>query len=170
MKKYLIKFVTALLLFVLLWAFVGFEYVVGDHEVGSKWTFFIKNHPSFQLKFRNPALKGLDYVPFENLSSLERKSFSDYCAIRFGEADIFGCYKAVSNRDSANVYFSKTDINAFKKIDDSPDDVAFVITLGTACYIRESVSGKVDSYTEVECTKGKGWILTSMKDHFEKLP
>jgi len=167
LKKYLFPLVSSLLIIVLLWAYVGFEFVVGDHEVGSKWTPFIKNKPSFQIKFRNPALHGLDYAPFENLSLLEKKSFFEYCAIRFGKTDILGCYKAVSNRYLANVFFSKKDINVYNNIDGYPNDVAFVITLGTACYIRETFNGKVDSYTEVECTKGKGWILTNMKDSFE---
>ena len=80
------------------WGFVGVERLVGDHEVGNTWAPFIKHAPNFQLRFANPAQKGLDFVPFGELSSLEKQELIQFCAVRFGLASAQPCYDRMKAR------------------------------------------------------------------------
>lgn len=81
-----------------MWAFVGFERIVGDHEVGASWEPFIKHRPSLQMRFENPAQKGLEIVEFENLSPDDQAAFTNFCAFRFGTTDAARCSAALVGR------------------------------------------------------------------------
>lgn len=82
----------------MLWFFVGAERLVGDHEVGVSWGFFIKHRPVLRVLFSNPAQHGLDIVPFKELTSSEQQHFVEYCGIRFGLTDIGQCYSQIAAR------------------------------------------------------------------------
>lgn len=98
MKQGLIKFGIACIAVGLLWAFVGVERVVGDHEMGVSWEPFVKHQPSLQIRFTNPAQKGLELASFDSLSPREQTAFVEFCVIRFGEPDPAKCSTAISNR------------------------------------------------------------------------
>lgn len=82
----------------LLWIFVGFERVVGDHEMGVAWEPFIKHRLSLQVRFENPAQKGLELVTLEALSPTKQATFIEFCAIRFGMTDTAECQKRLVER------------------------------------------------------------------------
>lgn len=73
-------------------AFVGVDWDVHDHELGSGWELFIKYGPTFQLRFENPALSGVEPIPFEQLSMDAKQRLRAYCAVRYGEDDVQRCY------------------------------------------------------------------------------
>lgn len=81
-----------------LWAFVGVERIVGDHEIGVSWEPFIKHRPSLQVLFENPSQNGLDLTPLGELSASERAAFIEYCDLRFGEVDAARCYASIADR------------------------------------------------------------------------
>lgn len=81
-----------------LWAFVGLERIVGDHEIGVSWEPFIKHQPSLQMRFTNPIQYGLDTEPFETLSPDEERQFLEFCSIRFGITDGRQCYAEIVGR------------------------------------------------------------------------
>lgn len=98
MKAAVIKGLGAVGLVGALWAFVGVERLVGDHEVGVSWVLFLKHRPSLQVRFTNPAQKGLEIAPFESLSPAEQAAFVEFCGIRFGVRDTLRCYAFISDR------------------------------------------------------------------------
>jgi hypothetical protein len=98
MKAALIKTGVAVMVAGILWAFVGVERIVGDHEIGVSWEPFIKQRPSLQLRFENPAQKGLEIDPFEALSPAEQAAFNEFCAIRFGATDAAQCRALIGQR------------------------------------------------------------------------
>lgn len=98
MKAMLVKGGVGVLLAGILWAFGGVERMVGDHEVGVSWEPFVKHRPSLQVRFMNPAQKGLEIVPFDALSPAEQAEFIEFCNIRFGVADVGRCHALVSDR------------------------------------------------------------------------
>lgn len=98
MKKNLFKVGVAVITIGILWAFVGVERIVGDHEMGLSWEPFIKHRPSLQLRFQNPAQKGLEIEPFETLSAVEQAAFKEYCVSRFGTSDIMQCRSLIAQR------------------------------------------------------------------------
>jgi hypothetical protein len=81
-----------------LWAFVGIERIVGDHEIGVTWEAFLKHHPSYQVIFENPGSKGLELMHFEKLSPAEQASFVEFCRIRFGTSDRRACQTILISR------------------------------------------------------------------------
>ena len=98
MKNLLLKGALGVVATGTLWAFVGVERIVGDHEVGVSWEPFIKHRPSLQVRFENPAQKGLELTPVGELSASERAAFIEFCDLRFGEADAASCYARVADR------------------------------------------------------------------------
>ncbi len=89
------KIVLLLTSIILIWLFVGFDLYVGDHEEGNHWDMFIKHKPVTTMLFRNPAEQGLDLSPFDNLSASRRKSFDQYCQVRYGIEGIKRCYDSI---------------------------------------------------------------------------
>jgi hypothetical protein len=75
------------------WLFIGFDYSVGDHEVGSGWDPFIKSKSTFRMLFENPSRNGLDYERFDTLSPVRKKEFIEYCTYRRGVSDSLECQK-----------------------------------------------------------------------------
>lgn len=98
MKNLLIKSVLGVVATGTLWAFIGVERIVGDHEIGVSWEPFIKHRPSLQVRFENPAQKGLDLTLVGELSASERAAFIEYCDLRFGEVDAVRCYARIADR------------------------------------------------------------------------
>jgi hypothetical protein len=82
----------------LLWAFVGFERLVGDHEVGVTWEPFLKHRGTLQVRFTNPSQQGLEIIPFEDLSNEEKTNFIQFCEIRYGLTDPKQCYARIAAR------------------------------------------------------------------------
>lgn len=75
-----------------LWAFVGVDRIVSDHEIGVAWKPFFKQRPGTQIIFSNPAARNLEIVPFAGMTNSEQQAVIEYCAVRFGESDISNCY------------------------------------------------------------------------------
>jgi hypothetical protein len=75
--------------------FIGLDWVFGDHDTWSGWTPFLKHRPTFTFHYRNPAVTGLDLVPFDELTSSRRQAVKDYCAVRHGLEDIPACYRSM---------------------------------------------------------------------------
>jgi hypothetical protein len=98
MKAVQLKATVAVVIVCTLWVFVGVERIVGDHEVGISWEAFIKHRPSVQLKFQNPAQKGLELIPFEALSLADQTAFIEFCAIRFGTTNTAQCRAIILER------------------------------------------------------------------------
>lgn len=98
MRNLLVKAVLGVVATGTVWAFVGVERMVGDHEIGVSWEPFIKHRPSLQVRFENPAQKGLELTPIDELSASERAAFIEFCGLRFGEADAARCYARVADR------------------------------------------------------------------------
>jgi len=98
MKPLLIKMVLGAAGIGALWTFVGVDRIVGDHELGISWEAFIKHRPSLQLRFDNPARKGLELATIDEFSTSQRAAFSSYCEIRFGEADLKRCYLHIADQ------------------------------------------------------------------------
>lgn len=98
MRAVQLKAAVAVLVICTLWAFVGVERIAGDHEVGVSWETFIKHRPSTQLKFQNPAQKGLELIPFEALSLADQTAFIEFCAIRFGTTNTTQCRATILER------------------------------------------------------------------------
>lgn len=98
MKPLLIKMVLGAAGIGALWTFVGVERIVGDHELGVSWEVFIKHRPTLQLRFDNPAWKGLELVAINEFSTPQRAAFSSYCEIRFGEADLRLCHRRIADQ------------------------------------------------------------------------
>jgi hypothetical protein len=65
MKSLLVKVALCVVAIGALWAFVGVERIVGDHEVGVSWEPFSKHRMSLQVRFENPAQKGLELPPIQ---------------------------------------------------------------------------------------------------------
>lgn len=86
-----LKLGVAAIVFSAIWAFVGVERIVSDHEKGITWELFIKHRPSLQVRFENPARKGLEIEPIENLSPAEQDAFIEFCTVRFGVMDTMQC-------------------------------------------------------------------------------
>ena len=93
-KKFAI-FVSGISLFLVAWLFVGFDRYVGDHEVGSGWSPFIKTSPTFRIVFKNPAQYALDRDPFDSLDNSRKIQFLEYCSIRHGIRDPHRCEEYV---------------------------------------------------------------------------
>jgi hypothetical protein len=89
----------AVVIAVIAWSFVGVERIVGDHEIGVTWEPFIKHRPSLQIRFQDPGQKGLDIVPFEALPPADRAAFIEFCAIRFGSANVTQCRALIAARE-----------------------------------------------------------------------
>lgn len=65
-------------------AYTGYVESYLDHEVQT--TFFVKQYPTFQMKFYDPFANEGDDTPLDHLSSVDRARFADYCKYRFGVA------------------------------------------------------------------------------------
>ncbi|MDR2155183.1 MAG: hypothetical protein LBE78_09195 [Burkholderiaceae bacterium] len=89
---------TSVIISAVLYFTIGVERIVGDHEIGVSWEPFIKHRLSMQIRFTNPAQKGLELIPFEELSSSEQDAFMNFCDIRFGVNDTARCYDLISKR------------------------------------------------------------------------
>lgn len=98
MKNLLLKVGIGVVLIGGLWAFIGVERIVGDHEIGVSWEPFIKHRPSLQVRFDNPVQNGLELTPVGELSASERAAFVEFCNIRFGETDVARCYALITDR------------------------------------------------------------------------
>jgi hypothetical protein len=98
MRKNLSILFGVCLIFLITWAFVGIERMVGDHEVGVSWEPFIKQRVDFRWQFKNPVQRGLDLLDMSNLSAAQKQELVDFCSIRFGEVDMDQCYKIIKNR------------------------------------------------------------------------
>jgi hypothetical protein len=83
-----------------LWAFVGVERLVGDHEMGVAWEPFLKHRVTMQIRFTNPARKGLEILSYESMSADERSRFLEFCYIRYGVRDPRECYVQIAARVS----------------------------------------------------------------------
>ena len=62
--------------------YIGYYTNLGVH--GSDIIFFIKKHPTFQIKFENLHTKSSDSVPWSELNMIEEKMIRDYCKYRLG--------------------------------------------------------------------------------------
>lgn len=80
------------------WLCTGVERIPGDHEVGTAWPLFVKQRPSLQFVFENPAGRGLELTPVESMSATQRAAFIDYCHIRFGTTDAAKCQAEIAMR------------------------------------------------------------------------
>lgn len=85
--------------FLLGWAFVGIERLIGDHEVGVVWEPFLKHRASLQMRFSDPSRQGLETVPFEDLNGEDRVRFIEFCEIRYGTRDPKKCYARAAARN-----------------------------------------------------------------------
>lgn len=79
--------------------FAGAEFLIGDHEIGSSWSMFIKHRPTWQFEFHNPAQHTLDIEPYDDLTIDEKAKLRDFCLIRFGLPDIDLCYAKMHERE-----------------------------------------------------------------------
>ena len=86
-----ISVAVAVAVVVMLWAFVGVERTVGDHELGTSWEVFVKRRPAALMLFHNPSRQGLEVLPFNALSLSDQAAFIEFCAIRFGVTDPLQC-------------------------------------------------------------------------------
>lgn len=78
-----IIYVAALVFMLLIaWLFTG--YVRSYLDEGQQTTFFIKKFPAFQLEFVDPFANEGDSPAIADLSTVDRKSLTDYCKYRFG--------------------------------------------------------------------------------------
>ncbi|CAN7541880.1 hypothetical protein [Acidovorax sp. LjRoot117] len=98
MKKKYLGILIGLIIFSLAWIFVGFDRYVGDHEVGSWWTPFIKSAPTSRIFFHNPAQYTLDREPFDSLDDERKEQFIQYCYIRYGTKMPYDCEILVEAR------------------------------------------------------------------------
>lgn len=98
MRSLLFKSRLAVVAAFFVWPFIGIERIVGDHEMGIFWEPFFKHRPSLQFRFSNPAQKGLDIIPVDELSISERVEFKQYCEQRFGVAEPSDCYARLADR------------------------------------------------------------------------
>jgi hypothetical protein len=72
---------------------------------------------------------------------------------------------------------AKVEIPVYAAIDGYPAKPDFFVQLGTKCRLFETVHGREDTYTNVECMKGrewtegqiKGWILEKERENFEPM-
>ncbi|MBB5885529.1 hypothetical protein DYQ93_19420 [Xanthomonas sp. LMG 8992] len=80
------------------WLWIGFDKIVGDHEVGVLWEPFIKSEPTWTLYFDNPARRGLDIDAYVTLDARRRQDFVRYCRVRHGTSDVFLCEKIIAAR------------------------------------------------------------------------
>jgi hypothetical protein len=76
-------------------------------------------------------------------------------------ATLVGC-------DHANTtYVATADTSAYATVNGYPGEPVFIVKTGDVCEIGETVSGKVDAYTEIKCPNGQGWVLE--KENFAKI-
>lgn len=83
------------LLVLLAWLFVGLDRYVGDHEVGTGWTPFLKASPTLQVFFQNPAQHALDRDAFDAIDSARQIQFLSYCRVRHGMQDPHHCEEQI---------------------------------------------------------------------------
>jgi hypothetical protein len=62
--------------------YIGYYTNLGVH--GGDLIFFIKKHPTLQVKFTNLYTRDSDDVPLENLDIVEVNLIKDYCKYRLG--------------------------------------------------------------------------------------
>lgn len=71
---------------ILAWSFLWLS--VGVYETyfaeDNRSVFFIKKHPTFQIRFENIFLTDEDYKPIDRLSDEEREVVINYCKYRLG--------------------------------------------------------------------------------------
>lgn len=63
-------------------AYIGYVNSYLDHEVQT--TTFVKQYPTLQMRFYDPFANEGDDVPIDQLASIDRAHFADYCKYRFG--------------------------------------------------------------------------------------
>lgn len=77
-------------LFFSFYLFVGIEVIGKEHT--THYDFFIKKHPTTQMKFYNQVLCGeCDFRPFKILSFESQKNFQNLCYYRYDLTDIKQC-------------------------------------------------------------------------------
>ncbi len=81
--------------------FAGVELRHREHGE-TDYDFFAKRAPGFQVVFENPAQCGeCDLRPWELIGAEDRRRFADFCAARFGLADVQACYAMFEQRQRA---------------------------------------------------------------------
>lgn len=98
MAKKIVLLVGGIFLFMVAWLFIGFDYYVGDHELGSGWDPFIKAYPTLQIAFKNPAQYTLDLDSFDSLDKTRKIQFLEYCRIRHGIGEPYRCEEYIEGR------------------------------------------------------------------------
>jgi hypothetical protein len=78
--------------------FVGLDRKIGEHD--DSYALFMKQVPTFTTVYLNVADCGMcEVVPrFEDFDEARRRSFAEYCAVRFGIDDIRVCHAIFRER------------------------------------------------------------------------
>lgn len=98
MTRFLTAALATVVIALALWPIVGLERIVNDHEVGVMWQPFLKHRLTSRVVFENPALRGLQIIPLEDLTSTEREAFANYCAVRFDANSLLLCLQRTMDR------------------------------------------------------------------------
>lgn len=73
------------LLIMVVWLFIGFVMtpsLADDAEYNPQ--FFLKKHPTLQIKFRDFYLDSGDIAPFSRMSPTAKQQIANYCSYRYG--------------------------------------------------------------------------------------
>lgn len=76
------KSIAALTLIFLAHLYIGYYTDQGVH--GGDTVFFIKKHPTLQMRFKNLYTRDGDYTPLEKMNMVEANIIIDYCRYRLG--------------------------------------------------------------------------------------
>lgn len=76
------KLICTTALLIISWLYVGYYTSIDDAEINTN--FFIKRHPTPQIKFINMFANDADNKTLEELSSEELKLVINYCRYRLG--------------------------------------------------------------------------------------
>lgn len=68
-----------------------------DHDMGHELP-FVKQAFTTQIRFRNPAARGMDVMPYKSLDAQEKKESRRFCKIRYGLDDMKLCFEKMNKR------------------------------------------------------------------------
>lgn len=92
MKK---SIVVALIVAIGFIAYLYTGYVKSFLDDETQTTFFIKKHPSLQIRFIDIYATEKDELPLSELAIDDRKWFADYCYYRFDLTDLEKCKQSI---------------------------------------------------------------------------
>ncbi|MBH9578859.1 hypothetical protein [Inhella proteolytica] len=75
----------------LLGLILGIEETPREH--GTEYELFVKQMPTLQVIYRNPAVCGeCDVEPFASLTPPVKSEFAEFCRVRYGISEVRACY------------------------------------------------------------------------------